>query len=146
MSCAATLFRNLGQCTERADLDHVSPNNWLNDTLWLGLAYHTWRAPLLVNSNYWLLFAPDPSDPAPPTHSPPALPAKAVALPDPNPPKEAAEGGQGGGQEWLDANPKPGRGLTWDEAVSREEVSDWQIKKAAWMVRRYAEFREMVQK
>ncbi|OCF34330.1 carnitine acetyltransferase [Kwoniella heveanensis BCC8398] len=78
------------------DLDHVSPNNWLNDTLWLGLAYHTWRAPLLVNSNWWLLFAPDPQDPAPPMYS---------------------------------------------SSSTSEWINDWQIRRAAWMARRFAEFR-----
>nr|XP_019003669.1 carnitine acetyltransferase [Kwoniella mangroviensis CBS 8507]OCF67130.1 carnitine acetyltransferase [Kwoniella mangroviensis CBS 8507] len=83
------------------NLDHVSPNNWLNDTLWLGLAYHTWRAPLLVNSNWWLLFAPDPSDPIPPVAS----------------------------------------GSSSKKVVKREWISDWQIRKAAWLARRFAEFR-----
>nr|XP_018260190.1 carnitine acetyltransferase [Kwoniella dejecticola CBS 10117]OBR82348.1 carnitine acetyltransferase [Kwoniella dejecticola CBS 10117] len=89
------------------DLDHVSPNNWLNDTLWLGLAYHTWRAPLLVNSNWWLLFAPDSSDPSPPISS-----STPPVVPEPNP-KQAAK-------EWI---------------------TDWQIRKAAWIARRFAEFR-----
>lgn len=36
------------------ELDKASPNNWLDDNLWLKKAYHEWRAPLLVNSNWWL--------------------------------------------------------------------------------------------
>ena len=100
---------------------------------------------MLINSNYWLLFAPDPSDPVPPTYNPPtASSSTEIGLPDPNPPKEAAPGSQGGGDEWLKANPKPEKGLTWDEAVSREEITDYQIQKAAWMMRRYAEYRTIV--
>jgi hypothetical protein len=46
-------------------LDRASPNNWLDDNIWLKKAYHEWRAPLLVNSNWWLAFQYDhtvPSD------------------------------------------------------------------------------------
>nr|XP_019043447.1 carnitine acetyltransferase [Kwoniella bestiolae CBS 10118]OCF22377.1 carnitine acetyltransferase [Kwoniella bestiolae CBS 10118] len=91
------------------DLDHVSPNNWLNDTLWLGLAYHTWRAPLLVNSNWWLLFAPDPSDPAPPAQE--------------------------------SKNGKFDGSVDWEKVVRREWITEWQVRKAAWLARRFAEFR-----
>nr|XP_019009266.1 carnitine acetyltransferase [Kwoniella pini CBS 10737]OCF48047.1 carnitine acetyltransferase [Kwoniella pini CBS 10737] len=87
------------------DLDHVSPNNWLNDTLWLGLAYHTWRAPLLINSNWWLMFAPDSADPAPPNQD-------------------------SSSSSWTSM-----------VIVKKEWISDWQIRKAAWIARRFAEFR-----
>ncbi|WVQ66414.1 uncharacterized protein L199_004594 [Kwoniella botswanensis] len=123
------------------DLDHVSPNNWLNDTLWLGLAYHTWRAPLLVNSNWWLLFAPDPSDPTPPIAS---GSLSKVEVPDPNSnPKEAASAGsQRGGQDWIDNQKGEFDGpVEWEKVVKREWISDWQIRKAAWLARRFAEFR-----
>ncbi len=98
---------------------------------------------MLINSNYWLMFAPDPSDPAPPTYSSSGK-TKTVAQPDPNPSRAVASGSQGGGDEWIKANPNPEKGLTWDEAVSREEVTEYQIQKAAWMVNRYAEFRKLV--
>ncbi|KAH6913323.1 carnitine acetyltransferase [Coprinopsis sp. MPI-PUGE-AT-0042] len=40
-------------------LDKASPNNWLDDNFWLDKAYLEWRAPLLVNSNWWLAFYED---------------------------------------------------------------------------------------
>lgn len=45
------------------DVDRVSPTNWLDDRWWIKLAYHTNRAPLLINSNWWLLYKDDPSTP-----------------------------------------------------------------------------------
>lgn len=124
------------------DLDHVSPNNWLDDTLWLPLAYHTWREPLLVNSNYWILFSPHPSDPLPPTHS--ATDKPAIGNPDHNPSQAASSGSQGGGVEWIKANGPPAKGKSWDEAVSKEWITEYQIRKAAWVLSRFAQFRQMV--
>lgn len=46
------------------ELDKNSPNNWLDDNFWLKTAYLQWRAPLLVNSNWWLAFNDDPLHPA----------------------------------------------------------------------------------
>lgn len=43
------------------DLDQTTEYNWFDDTFWLKKAYHEWRAPLLVNSNWWNMFMPDPS-------------------------------------------------------------------------------------
>ena len=40
-------------------LDKASPHNWLDDNFWLRKAYHEWRAPLLINSNWWLAFFND---------------------------------------------------------------------------------------
>ena len=40
-------------------LDKVSPHNWLDDNFWMTKAYLEWRAPLLVNSNWWLALADD---------------------------------------------------------------------------------------
>jgi carnitine O-acetyltransferase len=34
------------------DLDQISPHNWLDDSIWLKKAYHEWRVPLLINSNW----------------------------------------------------------------------------------------------
>jgi carnitine O-acetyltransferase len=46
------------------DVDRTSPNNWLDDRFWLQKAYHEWRVPLLVNSNWWLMFRANPNTPA----------------------------------------------------------------------------------
>ncbi|KAF5382187.1 hypothetical protein D9615_004445 [Tricholomella constricta] len=40
-------------------LDRASPNNWLDDNFWINKAYLEWRAPLIVNSNWWLAFHDD---------------------------------------------------------------------------------------
>ncbi|KIL67534.1 hypothetical protein M378DRAFT_122548 [Amanita muscaria Koide BX008] len=40
-------------------LDKASPNNWLEDNFWIYKAYLEWRAPLLINSNWWLAFHDD---------------------------------------------------------------------------------------
>lgn len=40
-------------------LDKASPNNWLDDNFWINKAYLEWRAPLLINSNWWLAFKDD---------------------------------------------------------------------------------------
>ncbi|KAI0775213.1 acyltransferase ChoActase/COT/CPT [Trametes elegans] len=55
-------FENgIGQrCQERLrELDSRSPNNWLDDNIWLRKAYHEWRAPLIINSNWWLALGDD---------------------------------------------------------------------------------------
>ncbi|PPQ99150.1 hypothetical protein CVT24_009340 [Panaeolus cyanescens] len=44
-------------------LDKVSPYNWLDDNFWINVAYLEWRAPLLINSNWWLAFHEDPMIP-----------------------------------------------------------------------------------
>ncbi|PWN41844.1 acyltransferase ChoActase/COT/CPT [Ceraceosorus guamensis] len=46
------------------DVDRTTPDNWLDDRYWLQKAYHEWRVPLLVNSNWWLMFRADPNTPA----------------------------------------------------------------------------------
>lgn len=35
---------------------------------------------------------------------------------------------------------------TYEEATDRAWVSDWQVRKAAWVVRRFAELRTKLQK
>ncbi|KAH9983330.1 acyltransferase ChoActase/COT/CPT [Russula compacta] len=40
-------------------LDKSSPRNWLDDNIWLKKAYHEWRLPLLIHSNWWLAFFND---------------------------------------------------------------------------------------
>ncbi|KAI0078804.1 acyltransferase ChoActase/COT/CPT [Panus rudis PR-1116 ss-1] len=52
-----------GISLQTADLDRSSPHNWLDDNIWLRVAYHEWRAPLIVNSNWWLSFKYDPNVP-----------------------------------------------------------------------------------
>lgn len=47
------------------ELDARSPHNWLDDNIWTNFAYLSWRAPLLINSNWWLTFINDPSIPEP---------------------------------------------------------------------------------
>ncbi|KAI1314717.1 hypothetical protein EDD11_001839 [Mortierella claussenii] len=37
------------------DVDRAAPDNWLDDTWWISKAYHEWREPLLVNSNWYIL-------------------------------------------------------------------------------------------
>ncbi|KAH7884455.1 acyltransferase ChoActase/COT/CPT [Phlebopus sp. FC_14] len=44
-------------------LDEVSPHNWLDDNFWMKKTYLEWRAPLLINSNWWLTFLNDPDVP-----------------------------------------------------------------------------------
>ena len=50
-----------GQVAQRRllALDKVSPHNWLDDNFWLKKVYLEWRAPLLINSNWWLTFVND---------------------------------------------------------------------------------------
>ncbi|KAI0635930.1 acyltransferase ChoActase/COT/CPT [Trametes polyzona] len=67
--------RGIGRvCQERLlELERNSPNNWLNDNIWLKKAYHEWRAPLIVNSNWWLALGDDhtvPTTVRSRTHSP----------------------------------------------------------------------------
>lgn len=40
-------------------MDRSSPSNWLDDAFWLKNAYHSWRVPLPINSNWWILLADD---------------------------------------------------------------------------------------
>ncbi|KAG7451241.1 acyltransferase ChoActase/COT/CPT [Guyanagaster necrorhizus] len=51
-------------CQDRLlELDRASPNNWLDDNFWMNNAYMEWRAPLLINSNWWLAFEDDANIP-----------------------------------------------------------------------------------
>lgn len=43
----------------RKALDRSSPRNWLDDNIWSKKAYHEWRLPLLIHSNWWLVFFND---------------------------------------------------------------------------------------
>ncbi len=37
--------------------DHTQPHSWL-EGWWLSLAYHTWREPLVIHSNWYIAIAP----------------------------------------------------------------------------------------
>lgn len=54
------------------DADRAQPSNWLDDAYWLRIAYHSWRVPLPINSNWWLLCAHDANVPKNVTDSRPA--------------------------------------------------------------------------
>ncbi|GJN87551.1 hypothetical protein Rhopal_000505-T1 [Rhodotorula paludigena] len=45
------------------DVDRTTPNNWLDDHFWIKVAYHSWRVPLPVNSNWWLMCKDDDNIP-----------------------------------------------------------------------------------
>jgi len=45
------------------DVDATTENNWFNDRFWVQKAYHEWRAPLLINSDWWLMLRNDPNMP-----------------------------------------------------------------------------------
>jgi carnitine O-acetyltransferase len=99
------------------DVDRTSPNNWLDDRFWLQKAYHEWRVPLLINSNWWLMFRADADTPA------------AVLE---NPATKAERSGLGLPSESLDealgAN-------TWQDA-------EWGIRRATWLVYRLLLFKK----
>ncbi|KAK0520037.1 hypothetical protein OC834_007181 [Tilletia horrida] len=93
------------------DVDRSTPDNWLDDRFWLQKAYHEWRVPLLINSNWWLMFTNDPNTPA--------------GL------------GEHQGHGTSDLTPPKGSAALgpahWDEA-------QWGVRRAAWMTRRLLEF------
>ncbi|KAH9068364.1 carnitine acetyltransferase [Lactarius deliciosus] len=62
------------KCQERLyALDKASPRNWLDDNIWLKKAYHEWRSPLLINSNWWLAFSNDDRIPEGVLREPPSF-------------------------------------------------------------------------
>ena len=81
------------------------------------------------------MFAPDPNDP----------PAPGASMPNPGPDHDLPAGSQGGGEDWLKQNERPVV-VSLEAATEREWVTPWQVRKAAWMTRRIAEFREKVQR
>ncbi|KAJ8072374.1 hypothetical protein PM082_015933 [Marasmius tenuissimus] len=90
---ADSFYAGIGKkCQERLlELDRNSPNNWLDDNFWLK-TYHEWRAPLVVNSNWWLAFHDDDQYTGP--------------------------------------------------AVTGSGPTEWQMKRAAWLVHRTLGFRD----
>lgn len=93
-------------------MDRTTPNNWLDDRFWLQKAYHEWRVPLLVNSNWWLMFCDDANTPSElashPGHGSAPL----------EPPKGAAALGE-----------------------DRFDEAQWGIRRAAWLTHRFLEFK-----
>ena len=87
------------------ELDKRSPNNWLDDNIWLKKVYHEWRAPLLVNSNWWLSFRNDPSIP-------------------------------------LDV--QLGAGI--NPEIAGSGITQWQIRRAAWLTYRVLHLKVQVEK
>ncbi|KAF9572423.1 hypothetical protein EC968_009901 [Mortierella alpina] len=55
----------LGQTLQQRllDVERAAPDNWLDDTWWISKAYHEWREPLLVNSNWYILMRNDLNHP-----------------------------------------------------------------------------------
>ncbi|KAG1747233.1 Choline/Carnitine o-acyltransferase-domain-containing protein [Suillus paluster] len=53
---ADDLEKGIGRICQRKlhELDTCSPHNWLDDNIWTTYAYLSWRASLLINSNWWL--------------------------------------------------------------------------------------------
>lgn len=58
-----SLLTCVGCGGRRADVDRTTPNNWLDDHFWIKVAYHSWRVPLPVNSNWWLMCKDDDNIP-----------------------------------------------------------------------------------
>ena len=81
------------------DLDNASPNNWLNDTIWMRVAYLEQRQPLVINSNWWLLLDDD------------------VSIPE-----EIRHG----------AN------------VEVQACRKWQVRRAAWLTKRFLDYRDLL--
>src|ERR1043165_3756991 len=92
----------LGQILQQRliDIDRISPHNWLDDTWWMKKAYHEWRVPLVVNSNWYIAFIDDPNTP----------------------------------EEYL----------LNDGIRPKGQFSEWQIKRAAHIIGRMLDFKELV--
>lgn len=99
---------------------------------------------MLVNSNWWLTFAPDANDAAPPT----ALGAsgKTPLSLDPLPRVSVPAGSQGGGKAWLESHTaKSDLYLpNFDTVTKQEWLSDWQIRRASWLVGKFADYRAKI--
>jgi carnitine O-acetyltransferase len=102
---------------------------------------------LIVNSNWWLLFQEDPQNAAPPVAN--GATNKTNIPLDPNPKQIYPAGAQGGGDQWLQShNDKKDLyyQTTFDENVKTEWLSDWQIRRASWIIQRFAATRTKVQR
>ena len=54
-------------------------------------------------------------------------------------------GSQGGGDEWLARN-EGFKATKVDWEVQKEEITPWQLKKAAWLLSRLGQYRAMVER
>lgn len=102
------------------DVDRTTPNNWLDDRYWLVKAYHEWRVPLLVNSNWWLMFRADPGTPL-------AKLEDTSAEADP----ALMEGFDVAGLEGVGLGSKQ----QWDQA-------EWGVRRATWLIHRFLSFKQ----
>lgn len=87
-------------------------------------------------------FKPDPNDREPPSYGS----SSNYTPPDPYPVKDLPAGSQGGGKEWIDANPSLETRVSYDEEVTREGITPWQVKKAAALAQRFGEYRLLLQR
>lgn len=97
------------------DVDRTTVTNWLDDRFWLVKAYHEWRVPLPINSNWWLMFRADAGSPL-------------AKLEDPSSTST---------QKTFDVAGLEGVGLgqqQWDQA-------EWGVRRATWLVARFLEFK-----
>ncbi|KAF8525799.1 acyltransferase ChoActase/COT/CPT [Hysterangium stoloniferum] len=78
------------------ELDAASPHNWLDDNFWMKETYLRGRSSLLIHSNWWCLFQPDPTIPT--------------------------------------------------FSYAQRQYSFWQVRRAAWLVRRCLEYRDNLEK
>lgn len=104
------------------DVDRTTPNNWLDDRYWLVKAYHEWRVPLLVNSNWWLMFRADPNSPQ--------AKLEDTSL-DAQTQRSLAQ------EQQVEVAPLEGVGLgsqQWDQA-------QWGVRRATWMIARLLDFK-----
>jgi carnitine O-acetyltransferase len=90
-----------------------------------------------------LSFKADPSDPPPSSYG--STSTSEAGAPESNPSVDVEAGSQGGGQEWLDSNGVPEKMVSYDEATTEEWITPYQAKKAAWVVKRLAEYRLLLQ-
>ncbi|KAF8311691.1 carnitine acetyltransferase [Clavulina sp. PMI_390] len=82
------------------EVDRKSPFNWLDDTIWIRAAYHQWREPLIINSNWWLLLQDDPAVP---------------------------------------------EAIRQTTSAPKGTVTPWQIQRAAWLIKRFLDYRDKLQ-
>ncbi|KZP07662.1 CoA-dependent acyltransferase [Athelia psychrophila] len=116
------------------DKSPASPHNWLDDTIWIMMAYHEWREPPPVNSNWWLTFLNDP-----------ALPAHAQAVPPTALQDNGEEALEGVNASNLDASaPESASGIGTGTAGGWERlgwVTDERIERECARVERKARAR-----
>ncbi|CAO1613351.1 unnamed protein product [Parajaminaea phylloscopi] len=97
------------------DVDRTTANNWLDDRFWLVKAYHEWRVPLLINSNWWLMFRADPNTP--------------LAKLEESNSQATADNEDVAGLEGVGLGQQH-----WDEA-------QWGVRRATWLLYRCLEFK-----